>query len=360
MNNNNRLTSLDVFRGQTIAAMLLVNFPGSWGAIYGPLEHAQWVGTTPTDFIFPFFIFIVGISVALAFTKQLEAGKTKSELLTKSFWRFVKIFAIGMFLKILPTFDFSRIELPGVLQRIALVFIACAILFLYTGWKSQLYIALGIQAAYVLALKFIPVSNIGAGILEPGKNLTNWMDGVVIPHFLLNKKGYDSEGFLSTFPAITSGITGLMAGRLLIISRDKQKTVQTFLLTGFVLTIAGYGLSLYLPIIKRIWTSSYVLVTSGWAFMVFALIYWLVEIKELKTGLKPWIIFGSNAIAMYVLADVFETLYYITGLHDFAMTTMVNSGIYIYTASLLWAIFSVLTCFVPAYILYRKKIFIKL
>lgn len=340
--------------------MLIVNFPGTWSAIYGPLGHARWTGTTPTDFIFPFFIFIVGISVALAFTKQLSAGISKSQMLKKSFVRFVKIFAIGMLLKILPTFDFSRIELPGVLQRIALVFMACAALFLYTGWKSQLYIALGILAAYMLALKFIPVPNIGTGILEPGKNLANWMDGVIIPHALLNKKGYDSEGFLSTFPAIVSGISGLLAGRLLIGSNDNQKTVQTLLLWGIVLTISGYGLSLDFPIIKKIWTSSFVLVTSGWAFFVFAFIYWVVEIKELKKGLKPWLIFGSNAIAIYVLADIVETIYHFTGIHDFAMKRMESSGIYIYTASLLWALFSVVTCFVPAYILYRRKIFIKL
>jgi predicted acyltransferase len=360
MTSSDRLISLDVFRGLTIAAMILVNFPGSWDAMYWPLEHADWVGLTPTDFIFPFFIFIVGISITLSFSKQLQKGITRKQVLKKSLLRAVKIFGVGLALRLLPTLDFSRFELPGVLQRISLVFLACALLFLYSGWRTQLFVGVGILFAYWLALMYIPVPGFGPGVLEPGKNLANWLDGVVIPSNLLNKKGYDSEGILSTFPAIVTGISGLLAGKLLQQKKDKGQIFKHLLVAGILLAVAGYGFGIFFPIIKKIWTSSFMLVTSGWAFLVFALIYWLIEIKGIKTGTKPWIIFGSNAIAIYILADVFETLFIKTGVHDFAMTTMQNMDIYIKTSSLIWAIFSLLVCYAAGYLMYRKKVFIKL
>jgi len=360
MTSSDRLISLDVFRGITIAAMILVNFPGTWDAMYWPLEHVEWVGTTPTDFIFPFFIFIVGISVTLSFSKQLQKGITRKQLLKKSLWRVVKIFGVGLALRFLPTFDFSRFELPGVLQRIALVFLACALLFLYSGWRTQLFVGVGILFVYWLALMFIPVPGFGPGVLEPGKNLANWLDGVVIPSNLLNKKGYDSEGILSTFPAIVTGISGLLAGKMLQQKKDKSQIVKHLVVTGILLAVAGYGIGSFFPIIKKIWTSSFMLVTSGWAFLVFALIYWLIEIKGIKAGTKLWIIFGSNAIAIYVLADVFETLFLKTGIHYLAMSNMLNMNVFINTASLIWAVFSLLVCFGAGYLLHRKSVFIKL
>ncbi len=360
MPQSDRLISIDVFRGITIAAMILVNFPGSWNAVYAPLEHAEWIGTTPTDFIFPFFIFIVGISITLSFSKQLQKGIPRNQVIKKSLWRAVKIFGVGLALRLLPTLDFSRFELPGVLQRISLVFLACAFLFLYTGWCTQFFVGVGILVAYWLALMYIPVPGFGPGDLEPGKNLANWLDSAVFPSYLINKKGYDSEGILSTFPAIVTGISGLLAGKLLQQKKDKGLIFKSLLVTGILLAVAGYGFGIFFPIIKKIWTSSFMLVTSGWAYLVFALIYWLVEIKGIKTGTKPWIIFGSNAIAIYILADVFETLFLKTGVHDFAMTTMQNMDIYIKSASIIWAVFSLMVCYTAGYFLYRKQIFIKL
>lgn len=359
MTSSDRLISLDVFRGLTIAAMILVNFPGSWDAMYRPLEHADWVGLTPTDFIFPFFIFIVGISITLSFSKQLQKGTTRKQVLKKSLWRAAKIFGVGLALRLLPTLDFSRFEIPGVLQRISLVFLACAFLFLYTEWRTQLFVGIGILIAFWLAMILIPVPGFGAGVLEPGKNLANWLDSAVFPSYLINKKGYDSEGILSTFPAVVTGISGLLAGKMLM-QPDRKKLVRQLILIGILMLAAGYLWSLNFPIIKKIWTSSFMLVTSGWAFLVFAVIYWLIEIKGIKTGTKPWLIFGSNAIAIYVLADVFETLFLKTGVHDFSMLTMQNMDIYIKTASLIWAIFSVIVCYAAGYLMYRKKVFIRL
>ena len=357
---SNRLISLDVFRGMTIAAMILVNFPGSWKVGYEPLEHAAWEGTTPADYIFPFFIFIDGISITLSFTKLLNEGLPKGQIVQKILWRTLKIFAIGVALKILPTFDFSRIELPGVLQRIALVFFACALLFVYTDWKTQIGIGVAILILYCLTMYYIPVPNFGAGILEPGKNLANWFDGIVIPANLLNKKGYDSEGFYSTFPAIVSGISGLLAGKILLTNNNTERKVILFFVIGSILVLCGTSWGYTFPIVKKIWTSSYVLLTSGWAFLCLALFIWLIDLNKFTTGTKPFIIFGSNAIAIYVLADVFETFFIKTNLRDNVFSGMVNWGIYDKTVSLIWAFFSVLVCYLAAHLLYSRKIFIKL
>jgi predicted acyltransferase len=354
MTANNRLVSLDLFRGITIAAMILVNYPGSWKAMYWPLEHSAWAGTTPTDFIFPFFIFIVGISVTLSFTKLIEKGTEKKLIVQKTLWRALKIFAVGLLLRFLPNLDLSRMELPGVLQRIALVFLACAFLYLYTDWKTQLYIGVGILVAYWLAIMYIPVPGIGAGIIEPGKNLANWMDGVIIPASLLNKKGYDAEGFLSTFPAIATGISGLLAGRILAGKRTGEQTAVRLFVTGTGLVLAGSAWGWFFPVIKKIWTSSFVLYTSGWAMILFGSLYWLTDIQMVRKGIRPWLIFGSNAIAVYVLADLFETL------HDLAFDGMLNTGVDPRAASLAWALFSVFACFLVARWMYVRKIFIKL
>lgn len=360
MNSSNRLISLDVFRGMTMAAMILVNYPGSWNAIYPPLEHAEWAGTTPTDYIFPFFIFIVGVSITLSFTKQLSLGKSRKQLVEKALWRSVKIFSVGFLLHLAPSLNLSRLELPGVLQRIALVFLFCALLFLYTDWRTQLYVAVGILLVYWLSLMLIPVPGFGAGIIEPGKNLTNWLDGVVIPHSLLNPRGYDSEGFYSTFPAIASGISGLLAGKLILQNQDKEKQAMNFFVIGTLLILFGSAYSLTFPLIKKIWTSSYVLVTSGWAFVVFALLIWLIDVKNFGKGTKPFIIFGSNAIAIYVMGDVFETIFVQSGIRDGVFHGLVDHGVYPQSASLIWALFSVMACFGAAVLLYRRRIFIKL
>ena len=162
---------------------------------------------------------------------------------------------------------------------------------------------------YCVTMYYIPVPNFGAGILEPGRNLANWLDGMVIPSSLLNKKGYDSEGFYSTFPAIVSGISGLLAGKILLTNHNTDRKVILFFVVGTILVLCGTTWGYTFPIVKKIWTSSYVLLTSGWAFLCLALFIWLIDLNKFTTGTKPFIVFGSNAIAIYVLADVFETFF---------------------------------------------------
>ena len=186
------------------------------------------------------------------------------------------------------------------------------------------------------------------------------MDGAIIPASLLNKKGYDAEGFLSTFPAIVSGITGLLAGKILLTKNTREQVVTTLFVTGTALVFAGGIWGWFFPVIKKIWTSSYVLYTSGWAMIVFASLIWMVDIRGIQKGTKTWLIFGSNAIAIYVLADVFETIFLKTNLHDSAFSGMLQTGMDPRSASLIWAVFSVGVCYLAARLLYVRKIFIKL
>jgi predicted acyltransferase len=190
--------------------------------------------------------------------------------------------------------------------------------------------------------------------------MANWLDGIVIPANLLNKKGYDSEGFYSTFPAIVSGVSGLLAGKMLLTNNNTERRVILFFVIGTILVLCGTTWGYTFPIVKKIWTSSFVLLTSGWAFLSMALLIWIIDVNKFTTGSRPFIIFGSNAIAIYVLADVFETIFIRTNLRDTVFLGMVNWGICDKTASLIWAFFSVFVCYLAAHLLYSRKIFIKL
>jgi predicted acyltransferase len=360
MHNSQRLISLDAFRGLTIAAMILVNFPAKWGVSYAPLLHAKWNGITPTDFIFPFFIFIIGVSIALSFSKQIDAGKSKSLMVKKVIIRSVKIFTVGLLLRLLPNFDLGNIELPGVLQRIAFVFLISAILFIVTKWKIQAIIGAGILIVYWIAMQYISVPEIGTGVLQPGENMAAWIDRIVIPESLLNKRGYDSDGFFSSFPAISTCIAGMLTGRLLLSEISKEKKVIWLFIAGGLLLIGGHIWSWGFPINKKLWTSSFVLYTSGWATIVFAISIWFTDVLGYHKWSKPGIIFGSNAIAIYVLADVFETIFIHSSIKSTIYETLINLNMCPKAASLFWAIFSVTICYFAALFLYRKKIFIKL
>jgi predicted acyltransferase len=360
MNNSKRLISLDAFRGFTIAAMILVNFPAKWGVQYDFVRHAKWNGITPADFIFPFFIFIVGVSIALSYTKQINRGVSKSFMFRKIAIRSLKIFTVGMLLRLLPNFDLGNIELPGVLQRIAFVFFISASLFLVSNWRQQAIIGIGILILYSIAMQLLPVPGIGPGVLEPGRNLAAWIDRLVIPASLLNKKGFDSDGLFSSFPAVSTCIAGMLTGHLLLHEGSYNKKLVVLLVVGVVFILAGKLWDLSFPINKKLWTSSFVLYTAGWAAVVFAISIWVADVLGFHKWAKPGIIFGSNAISIYVLADVFQTIFLHTSLQSFVYESLLEANVYPKAASLMWALFSVFVCYVAAMFLYRKKIFVKL
>ncbi|GAA4469163.1 lpg1661 family Dot/Icm T4SS effector [Nibrella saemangeumensis] len=361
---SNRLISLDTLRGFTIAAMILVNFPGDGNHVYHPLKHTTWNGLSFTDLIAPFFLFIIGVSIVFAYARRLSEGKPKGELYQKIVIRALKIFAVGMFLNMLPDFDFANLRWTGTLHRIALVFLACAILFLNTNWKQQAWIGAGVLLAYWLALTLIPTPGIGKVMLEPGVNLVAWVDSRYLPGRMWQDT-WDPESILSTFPAIVSGITGMLAGRLLLSSFTRNEKVNYLMTIGLFTAAAGYGWGLAFPVNENLWTSSFVLVTSGFAALLFGAVYFLVDILGRTGGTKPGVVFGANAIAVYVLADLLALIFYglpVGGhsLNEHFVAHFTAQGLELRFVSMLYALLFVCINFIPAYGLYRRKIFIKL
>jgi predicted acyltransferase len=359
-----RLTSLDAMRGFTIAAMILVNYPGSWKYIYDPLEHVEWNGLTPTDLIFPFFLFIVGVSISLSFSKLLDKGVLKKELYRKIVFRALKIFAVGIFLSLIPNFDFYNIRFAGVLQRISMVFLVCSFIFLNTSFKTQVWIGAIVLVVYWLAMTLIPTPGVGEVSLERGVNLAAWVDSILLPGRMWQGT-WDPEGILSTFPSIVTGITGLMAGHLLLSKRTPHEKVILLMVFGFLSVSFGYAWGLTFPVNKNLWSSSFVLVTSGLASLLLGTLYYIVDIRNHTSGTKPGIIFGANAIAIYFLSDIFSIVFYslkfgAASLNEHFMHVFTSGGLDPRFVSMLYAIIFVCINFCVAYILYKKKIFIKL
>jgi predicted acyltransferase len=359
-NSSQRLISLDMLRGLTIALMIVVNDPGSWEHLYWPLGHAAWHGITVTDFVFPFFIFIVGVSIILSSSKLLDSGVDKGKIKRKIWIRSVKIFGLGIFLNLFPEFNFMELRIPGVLQRIALVYLVCAHIGLYTDWKGQVKIAAALLVGYYLAMMLIPVPGIGAGVLEPGRNLAAWIDEMIIP-LRMYRGNWDPEGLLSTLPSIATGLTGMLAGQLIKQDMDIEKKLNYLFFTGFLCVLGGYLWDLAFPFNKNLWSSSFVLFTSGWAFMAFAACILIIDVRGNQRLAKFGVIYGSNAITVYVIAGMLPVLLNgVLGVKDRFFNGLVDIGMAPNLASFLWAILYMLICFIPAYILYRKKIFIKI
>lgn len=359
-----RLLSLDAMRGFTIAAMIMVNFPGSDEHVFPTLRHSQWNGLTFTDLIAPVFLFIVGVSIAIAYSKRLVNGDDKGPLYRKIFFRSLKIFAVGMFLNMLPHFDFANLRYTGTLQRIAIVFLFCAILFLNTNWKQQAWISITILVLYWLAMTLIPTPGMGKVMLERGNNLAAWVD----EHYLPGKMwrgNWDPEGILSTFPSLVTGITGMLAGRLMLSNITPNEKTNYLMVTGLFVCAAGYFWNLTFPTNENIWSSSFVLVTSGFAAMLLGALYFLIDILGKTKGTAPGIIFGANAITIFVMVDIFALFFYLQNINEqtlniHAVNGLINIGFDPQFASLIYALFFVCINFTLAYILYRKKIFIKL
>lgn len=361
---SSRLISLDAMRGFTIAVMIIVNFPGNEEFVYATLRHSQWNGLTFTDLVAPFFLFIVGVSIVFAFSKRMETKGAKNDLHKKIIIRSLKIFAVGMFLNMLPDFDLANLRWTGTLHRIAIVFLVCGFIFLHTNWKQQALTGALILIIYWLVMTLIPTPGTGKVVLERGLNLAAWID----EHYLPGKMwqgNWDPEGILSTFPSIATGITGMLAGKLMLSHFTPNEKVNYMVTIGLFMAATGYFWGLVFPVNENIWTSSFVLVTSGFAAMLLGALYFLVDILGYKSGTKPGIIFGANAIMVYVLADIFALFFYLLPfgektLNHHAVDLLISTGFAPKLASLMYALLFVSINFVPALFLYRKKIFIKL
>ena len=366
-----RLISLDVFRGITIAGMVLVNNPGTWSHIYWPLAHAEWHGWTPTDLIFPFFLFIVGVSITLAFARRVEAGGTTRDLYLKVIRRTILIYACGFLLAGFPFFTISTIRLTGVLQRIAICYLCAAMIFLTTKWRTQSLIAVALLLFYWGLSASIAAPGFAAGDLSKEGSLVSFIDRVVLGNHIWKGGGrvYDPEGLLSTIPAIATTLCGVVTGHWLRQPREAYEKVTGLFVAGVVCIVVGWIWNAWFPINKALWTSSYVVFTTGMGLQLLAFCYWLVDIKRYKRWALPFIIFGVNALAVFVLSGLAARLMSLWKLprldgragnlqtyiyeHLFAAWTAPAGG------SLLYALLYVLIWLGLMAILYQRKIFIK-
>ncbi len=451
-----RLISLDVFRGMTIAGMVLVNNPGTWAHIYDPLEHASWHGLTPTDWIFPFFLFIVGIAIPIALGKYVSTRNDSDRgysfgIYKKIITRAALIFALGIAMSAIPFFQFAATDapdwlkmltwmamtaglfllllrnfkaagvaiglgvigvvamnlagynvvpysvgtmrIPGVLQRIAVCYLIVSIVFLHTNWKQQLGIGGALLLIYWALMTLVPVPGCDVTTVDDKAcNLAAWLDRTILTenHIWRSAKVYDPEGILSTIPALVTTIAGVLTGTWLRSNSEYRMKnnespdlshstfdiqysalhkVSGLFFFGTVLLAVGYVWSSYFPLNKALWTSSYVLVTAGIALLVLAACYWLIDIKGYKRWAWPFVVFGVNALPLFVFSGIMARMlgaYRVTGADGkpVAVQKWIFDNIYLsiaqpVDASLMYAISFILVWLFLMWLLYRRGIFVK-
>ena len=303
-----RLLSLDVFRGLTVAGMVLVNNPGTWGAIYAPLRHADWDGWTPTDLIFPFFVVIVGVAIPFSLAGRAAEG---AGALPRVLRRALLIFALGIVLNGLPWFQWDTLRIPGVLQRIAVCYLVAALIYLATGWRGQAIWTAALLLGYWAVMTLVPVPGHAAGDLGKEWNLAAYLDRAILgqAHMWRVAKVFDPEGILSTVPAVATALCGVLAGTWLRSGRTPQVVVRGLAWAGVAGLAVGWLWGLAFPINKSLWTSSYVVFTAGWALLVLALCYWLIEIRGIRGWSPPFVVFGVNALALFFLSTLMAKLF---------------------------------------------------
>ena len=358
-----RIISVDIFRGLTIVLMILVNTPGTWSNVYAPLLHADWHGYTPTDLVFPFFLFIVGTSIAFAYHNKKPTKATYKKITVRS----LKLIGLGLFLGAFtihfPFFkDFESIRFPGVLQRIGIVFFFTAILFINFNWKVLLGICITLLLGYWIWMGFIPIDGMQPTFDRAPNNWANYIDLNVLGSHMY-KDDYDPEGLLSTLPSIATSLLGTFTGLILLSDRKKKE----FLLLGIgvLLLFVGHIWDLVFPINKALWTSSFVLVTAGWANIFLALIYYITDVKGLKFG-SIFRYAGSNAITVYFLSSFITKIFYSVKIDDqTSLHQWLFQHFYRYDfispelSSLLYGLTVTSFYLLLAYVMYRRKIFIK-
>jgi len=289
--------------------MVLVNNPGTWSAVYRPLTHADWHGWTPTDLVFPFFLFIVGVSITLALGRRRAAGESAGVLAGRVVRRALIIFALGLALNAAAALAFGwsigTVRLLGVLQRIALCYLAAALLFLATGWRTQAAIAAALVLGYWALLTLVPVPGFGAGDLGKEGNLAAWLDRLLLGrHIWRGGKVYDPEGLLSTLPAIATTLAGVLAGHWLVSARSSARKLGGLALAGAAALVAGLAWDAWFPINKSLWTRSYAVFTGGAAAVALAVCVWVVDVVGFRRWAGPFVVFGTNALALFFLSTL--------------------------------------------------------
>ncbi len=373
-----RLLAVDVFRGLTVASMLLVNNPGSWGAIYPPLEHAVWNGWTPTDLIFPFFLFIAGITTHLSLSARRARGDDEGAITRQIIKRGILIVLFGFLVATFPFTPltrFTHVRIPGVLQRIGVAYTFAALLTLRTTLKQQVIILVTLLYGYWFAMTLIPVpgadGGIGANLLDaPSRTMAAWVDRLLLDgHLWVSSKTWDPEGPLSTIPAIGTCMLGVMAGRWLGSDRPLSERLSGMFAAGALGMLVGLMWHWSFPINKSLWTSSYVIFTAGMACVTLATITWITDVHRVTSWTQPLVIYGMNPMIAFVgsgmMARTIYTLWKVeyggkmVAVQSVVYQTVFASWLEPENASLAFALSFVLLWYGILWILWRRNIILK-
>lgn len=373
-----RLLSLDVVRGITIAFMIMVNNnggPGSWRF----MNHATWNGLTPTDLVFPTFVFVVGVSVVFAVEARLARGASRAQLARHTVQRAIILLLLGIVVNSFPFFHLAHMRFYGVLQRIAICYLVVGLFYL---WDPRVWTKVAALIAalvgYWILVRWVPIPGVGVPgrdvpFMDMSRNLVSWLDRLLFPHHLYlyapDHNVRDPEGLLSDLPAIGTALIGILAGQWLRTGKSIAEKARGLGLAAAASLALGYLWSLWFPLNKNMWTSSYVLVAAGYSLLLLTLAYWVVEQKGWRTGWTwVWLVFGSNAIAAYMFSELLpsglDSIHFTAGGNSVGMLGYLFSRTFEHIPNPGWAAFAysvsfTAVCFIPVWILYRKKIFLK-
>lgn len=367
-----RFVSLDVLRGLTIAAMILVNNNGDARYAYWPLLHSRWNGWTPTDIIFPAFLFMVGLSMAFSFPSRLAKANTRVSLLPHIFRRTAILILLGLVLNGFPFFHLHSIRVCGVLQRIALCYFFTSLLMLWSDTRGRLAVAVTLLVGHWVLMRYVPVPGYGVPgrdipLLDPWRNIASYWDRRLLSGHLYRDGTYDPEGLLSTLPAIATTLLGVLTGEWLRTQRTNATKAAGILGAGLSGIVAGEVWGHWFPINKRMWTSSYVLLAGGITWILLAILYWLVDGKGWKNKWTiPWLAFGTNAITLYIFSELLASG--LTAWHTSSGMSLMESAFSkiafwvpnLSLASLIYSVVFLLVCALLAWWMYRSKIFLKI
>jgi predicted acyltransferase len=370
-----RLISLDMLRGITIAFMILVNDNGSLTYAYWPLKHSAWNGWTPTDIIFPTFLFLVGVSIVFSMEARFERQESRATLLRHIFKRAIILFLLGLVVNGFPFFPLATLRIYGVLQRIAICYLAISILYLFS--RKVLVLAATTVAAlvgYWVLLRFVPVPHFGVPthsipLLDKNANWVAYIDRKIFPARLYNQTR-DPEGLLSDIPSCVTTLLGVLAGLWLRTRQSAGRIAWGLFAAAVCCLLMGEVWSVSFPINKQLWTSSFVLLAAGWTLLALCICYFLTEIKQWRRGWTHlWLVFGSNAIVAYVFSELLASTLLSIHARGYGPSANLQDAIYdkvFYPivnpafGSLLYSLSYVVVCMMPAAILYRKKIIVKI
>jgi len=371
---NERLISLDVLRGLTVALMILVNNPGSWAHIYPPLRHAAWHGWTPTDLVFPFFLFVVGVAMSLSFARRLAGGAGRGQLVRKVVSRAVVIFGLGLLLNGFPYTHLETLRVWGVLQRIAVCYLGAGLTVVLARQKwGRLAVLVGLLLAYELLMRLPLVAGWGQGSFALTDNFVRWVDlGWPGAGHIYQGEGvpFDPEGLVSSLTATAGVLAGFFVGEYLHQDRPLGQRLGRLLLVGVGLIAAGLLMGRWEPINKQLWTVSYTVLMTGWALVFLAGSGWVIDVRGWQRWFRPAIVFGSNALLAFVGSGLLARIQVLIRVPNRAgKEVALKAALYTdvwrplagpLNGSLLYAVSTVLLWWFLLWLLHRKRIFIKI